>query len=180
MKSFFSLFIILFFSQAVSASDFDIQKQKAENGDIQAQFDVATRFDFGDDDNGVTQDYEKAIYWYEQAAQQGHSGAQVGLGTMYFIGKGVEQSFSMTALWYEKAAMSGNAYAQSALGKLYFLGKGVPKDKVKAYVWSSLATLSGDEEAEKFKNKMSKKMTKEELTSADLELEALKPKVRNL
>ena len=40
---------------------------------------------------GVPQDYTGAEYWYRKAAEQGNAMGQLGLGTMYKIGKGVPQ-----------------------------------------------------------------------------------------
>src|SRR5690554_8203549 len=41
---------------------------KAEQGDVKAQYDLGFRFEMGID---VDKNYEKALYWYKKAAEQG-------------------------------------------------------------------------------------------------------------
>ena len=53
---------------------------------------------------GVNKDYSKVFYWYQKAAEQGDSLAQLNLGIMYQYGKGVEEDYSESVFWYEKAA----------------------------------------------------------------------------
>jgi len=42
---------------------------------------------------GVQQDFEKAVKYYQQAADQGQAASQFNLGTMYIKGQGVKQDF---------------------------------------------------------------------------------------
>ena len=62
--------------------------RKAEQGDADAQFNLAVLYYYGD---GVPQDYAKARQWWEQAAAQGHADAQYNLGQLYFFWHGVPQ-----------------------------------------------------------------------------------------
>ena len=48
----------------------------AEQGDVMAQKFLAYRYDIG---QGVKKDYERAIYWFEKAAEQGNRIAQKNL-----------------------------------------------------------------------------------------------------
>ncbi|MCL2377680.1 MAG: toll/interleukin-1 receptor domain-containing protein [Defluviitaleaceae bacterium] len=83
----------------------------------------------------VPQDYEKALYWYRKAAEQGHSGAQTTLGVMYILGQGVEENPERATYWYKRAAVQGNAIAQGNLGISYFTGQGVDQCSRQAEFW---------------------------------------------
>ena len=54
--------------------------KSAEQGEIQAINNLGAMYFNGE---GVTQDYAKAIYWYEQAASQGHPLPQINLAAIY-------------------------------------------------------------------------------------------------
>ena len=64
-------------------------------------------------------DPEKAFYWYEKAAQQGHSFAQFNVGSDYLFGKGVKANLDNAIDWLTKSAMQGNTSAQTRLGNIY-------------------------------------------------------------
>lgn len=49
----------------------------------------------------VEQNHTTAAEWYEKAAVNGKTDAQVNLGTMYHQGIGVEQSYRTALEWYE-------------------------------------------------------------------------------
>lgn len=94
----------------------------AESGDIAAQFQLGTKYDFGQD---IEQNDSQAVEWYRKAAEQGHAVAQCYLGMMYQSGQGVEQNDSKAVEWYRKAAEKGLAAAQCNLGVMYEKGLGV-------------------------------------------------------
>jgi TPR repeat protein len=56
-------------------------------------------------------DYERAFYWFCNAAEQGHAEAQFALGALYAAGDGVKQNIDLAAAWYRKAAAQGHAWA---------------------------------------------------------------------
>ena len=56
-------------------------------------------------------DYERAFYWFCNAAEQGHVEAQFALGTLYDVGDGVKQNDVLAIGWYQKAAEQGHAWA---------------------------------------------------------------------
>jgi len=68
---------------------------------------------------GVSQDLEKAAYWFEKSAEQGFPVPQGNLGNCYATGSGVTQDCEKAAFWYTKAAEQGDANAQFNLGQLY-------------------------------------------------------------
>ncbi|PMG31544.1 hypothetical protein BCU94_07345 [Shewanella sp. 10N.286.52.C2] len=63
-----------------------------------------------------SQKYEKAIFLFKSAAEQGYVDAQFNLGVIYGNGQGVTKDDKQAVAWYRKAADQGNASAQSKLG----------------------------------------------------------------
>ncbi len=57
---------------------------------------------------GVPQDYTETMKWYRMAAEQGHAGAQYGLGKMYANGQGVTQDYVQAHMWFNLAAAQGD------------------------------------------------------------------------
>lgn len=78
--------------------------------------------------HGVEKNFAKARYYYQKAAEQGHTEAQNSCANMYYNGEGVAQDFRKAAEWYRKAAEQGHAKAQNTLGVMYLTGKGIAKD----------------------------------------------------
>ena len=120
-------------------------RQRAEQGDAQAQADLRFRYDTGE---GVPQDDVEAVRWYRLAADQGHAPAQSNLGVMYDTGRGVPQDDVEAAKWTRLAADQGHADAQSNLGVMYADGQGVPQDDVEAARWTRLAADQGHARAQ--------------------------------
>ncbi|RZL30274.1 MAG: sel1 repeat family protein, partial [Rubrivivax sp.] len=57
-------------------------------------------------------------YWYRQAADQGHRGAQYYLALCYFQGVGAAKDPQESIRWLRRAAGQGHADAQALLEKL--------------------------------------------------------------
>lgn len=64
-------------------------------------------------------DYERAFYWFCNAAEQGHAEAQFALGALYAAGDGVQQNDELAVAWYRKAAEQGHAWAKRYLAEKY-------------------------------------------------------------
>ncbi len=60
---------------------------------------------------GVNQDFDGAIQWYENAARQGNANAMNNMAFMYGMGEGVAQSNVEAYAWFALAASRGNADA---------------------------------------------------------------------
>ena len=88
---------------------------------------------------GVKQDYQKAIIFYELAAEQNHCIAQYNLGVIYINGLGVERDYSKAKEYLEKAAEQNYCEAQYNLGVLYGNGSGIEQDYKKAKEYFELA-----------------------------------------
>ena len=85
-------------------SDYQAIFQKANQGNVEAQFNLGTIYYQG---NGIPQDYEKALHWYLKAAAQGHPHAQLGLGTLYANGHGVRKNHTKAKEWFAKSCNEG-------------------------------------------------------------------------
>ena len=51
---------------------------------------------------GVAQNYQQALAWYQKAANQGFADAQNNLGVMYANGKGVAKDYQQAKAWWQK------------------------------------------------------------------------------
>ena len=88
---------------------------QAEDGDIDAQYDLGIRYYSGD---GVEKDHAKAIKWFSMAAEQDDAQAQFNLGIMYGRGEGVGKDINTSMQWLKKAAEQGHAEAVKMLSKI--------------------------------------------------------------
>jgi TPR repeat protein len=82
------------------------------------------------------------------AAEQGHAGAQCGLGGIFSTSRGerewgVRQDDGEAAKWFAKAAAQGDANAQYNLAMLYHQGLGVRQDDAEAVKWLRLGAAQG-------------------------------------
>jgi len=105
---------------------------EAYEGDRDAQFKVGVLFT--NTESGLA-DQEQAVYWYKQAARQGHVLAQYNLGHQYISGLGVQKNESQAMKWWLEAAKRDHALAQFNVGRGYYLGIGLPKDAKTAVAW---------------------------------------------
>ena len=130
-------------TQALEGTFFDVM-DKAQHGNVDAQFEVGRRYAEGD---GIELNYDKAAEWYQKAAMRRHDMAQNNLGDLYRIGKGVKQDYAKAREWYEKAAARNNEQALYNLGMLYENGEGVYPDLNKAREYYEKAAAHGHEGA---------------------------------
>lgn len=112
-----------------SKSEFEKIKQKAEQGDAEAQNHLGVMYRYG---NGVVQDDFEAVYWYRKAANQGYDFAQYNLGVAYDLGRGVDKDKTKAVYWYRQAAEQRNADAENNLAVMFEYGLGCEKDVAKA------------------------------------------------
>lgn len=152
-------------SADMATADMATLTRQAQNGDTEAQVDLAyeyyeqgnhakafewytkaahqgdadAQYNLGrmyDNGHGVRQDDQKAFEWYTKAANQGHADAQYTLGVMYDYGRrGVLQDYQKAFEWFTKAANQGHAKAQYNLGRMYENGRGVSQDKSTAKIY---------------------------------------------
>lgn len=88
-------------------------------------------------------EYDKALEWYNKAADWGSPSAQNMIGVMYDDAKGVKEDEIEATKWYRKAAEQGYDWGQYNLGLQYQYGEGTDKDYEEAYKWYSQAADQG-------------------------------------
>ena len=143
--------------------DVDDCRVKAEQGDSDAQYNLAVMYKNG---QGVLQDYKESVKWFKLVAEQGDSGAQYNLAAMYKNGQGVLQDYKESVKWLKLAVEQGDSRAQFALGLSYYVGKGVPQDYVMSHIHLNIAAVSGGEDAIEARGLVEKKMTPSQLEEA--------------
>ena len=98
---------------------------------------------------GVIQNDEKAVEWYQKAAEQEHAIAQYDLSWMYQHGRGVSPNSSEAFKWCRKAAEQGYADAQNTLGWRFQYVRGVNvQNYVEAIRWYRKAAEQGHADAQ--------------------------------
>ena len=80
---------------------------------------------------GLDEDLEKALYWFNQAAELGDSGSCFYLGLIFEHGEVVKQDMSQAIGFYQK---SKTRSAMNKLGVIFELGAGVKQDYERAPV----------------------------------------------
>jgi len=119
---------------------------------------------------GVSKDYTVALNWYKKAAEWGVPNAQYNLAQIYNRGLGVTQDHHAAFKWYKKAAeWDGELMvvdAQYAMGFMYAAGFGVSQDNIRAYMWWDIAAKNGHEVAVSNRDKVKKRMSLSEVSSA--------------
>lgn len=114
-------------------------KTKAENGDPEAQYQIAKWHQLG---SCLSQDNAAYKRWLTKAAEQDHTRAQVRLASHYRYD---ENNLDAAIPLYEKAARKGDIEAQRSLGNIYLKESGDSKDLDAAERWYSMAKDQGDE-----------------------------------
>ena len=93
--------------------EFEDQLTSARQGDMEAQFQVAESYYYG---NGVDENEAESAKWYKKAALQGHVESMMKLGQLYYIGgDGVPENDAEAQRWYKMAADAGNREAKEKL-----------------------------------------------------------------
>jgi TPR repeat protein len=77
-------------------------------------------------------DHQRALKFFQEAADKGVADAQFYTGLMHAEGQGVVQSYAEAVQWYEKAAAQNQPDALFALAKLHVIGSGVASDTARA------------------------------------------------
>lgn len=140
---------------------FEKMRQQAEQGDPEAQLELAFMYAEG---KGIKRDAEQAIAWARKAAQQGHAEAQTELAYAYDVRGEHEEAVR----WYYKAATQGYPKAQYNLAVSYAIGEGVKRNDVLAYKWYSLATQDEEQREDAIQNlrDLEEKMTQRQIRQA--------------
>lgn len=120
-------------------------QQQAEDGDVDAQMNLANRLRRG---LGIKRNVEEAIRWLQKAADQQCPEAMYQLGRCAEDGNGMPQSDQMAAEYYHDAAELGYADAQYAYGMCLLGGIGCSVDMGEAEKWFDSAARQGHPNAQ--------------------------------
>ncbi len=124
--------------------DFSTLLKEAAAGDAHAQLNLGAAYDNG---IGVKRDLDKALHWYQKAAEQGLAEAQFNLAHLLVT---EELSAVAAAEWMLKAAEQGLTDAEYLMGVIYAEGIGVAMDDKQAKQWLQRAIQGGSAEAQEF------------------------------
>jgi TPR repeat protein len=125
-----------------SAQAFEALRQLGHSGWPAAQHRLGQMYEQA---VGVVQSISDAVYWYRLAAVQGHVGAQVRLGLIYFIDPPAPAS-----LTGRDGMQTGTAPVrlEGSLSKFFPNGVSIGQDFVEALKWNRLAAEGGSSEAQ--------------------------------
>lgn len=115
----------------------DAWRPLAKRGDLDAMYDIAVLYETGrthTNDPGEP-DMERAMVWYNRAAERRLTTAQFRLAWLYDMGFGIDPDSELSLQWYRKAAERGHAKAQFNLGVAYERGAAVVPDVGQAARW---------------------------------------------
>lgn len=111
--------------EANATGAFGLYLSAAKSGHLGAQVALGRAYEFGE---GVAQDGDRAVKWYETAAAKKSLEAQEELGRAYAQGVAFPRDYVKSVAWFSAASDRGSPVAQHALGVEYLLGWGVSRD----------------------------------------------------
>jgi TPR repeat protein len=91
----------------------------------------------------ISQDFTKALEWFEMAAAHGDDYAAYMVGVIWAEGKGVTQDCARGITWYELAGQRGYTSGYNVTGNTYYWGSCVTKDYAKAVKYYEKAGNEG-------------------------------------
>ena len=116
-------------------------QQKANDGDAQAQFDLALCYANGTD---IEKNEELAFNWHKKAAEQGHVNAQFALGLYYFLNPGRKYFSTLFCRGFNNPSVDRAYY----LAVIFALGKNFQDaDDDQAFSWFKKASEQNSAEA---------------------------------
>lgn len=116
---------------------------KANNKDLTAQFELASRFNYG---RGVPRNTGEALRWLRKAAQAGQEDAARLLAVKLYNGHDLLPDFNEAMKWTAMLAEKGDLPAQLMLASMYANGEGTNRDLVQAYKWYAIAAVGAKRE----------------------------------
>lgn len=118
-------------------------RKRAEQGDAEAQFQLARALSSG---IGIKKDVNESILWVRKAAERGLPAAQYSLGFMQENGQLLQRNPAEAVFWYSRAAEQGHPNALSRLDLLANAlpsGAGLSKDENQTILWLRKEAESG-------------------------------------
>ncbi len=130
------------------ATDLDVLRQRAVQGDAWAQLNLGAAYDNGL--SGVAPDAVLAVRWYRNSAEQGLAQAQFNLAHCLATGHGVKQDLSEARRWMRRAAQQQEADAQFLLGVMLVEGMGGGIQLSEGYRWIQRAADAEQKDAQDY------------------------------
>lgn len=96
---------------------------------------------------GVEQNNDLAVEWYQKAGEAGQKNALNELGAMYYSGNGVEQDYAKAVEYFEKSANLGNLKAMANVAFLYEKGYGTDQNYTMALKYYEMSANKGNSTA---------------------------------
>ena len=119
----------------------------AKNADPDVQWELGYYYEFGAKEKSgrvlATPNLVTAMKWYEAAAAQGNSSAQISLSRILSSPNKLERNFPMAIQWAKKAIAQGESSAAFNLATIY---RDLSKPKL-AFRWYQRAGSMGDTDA---------------------------------
>ncbi|WP_458460002.1 tetratricopeptide repeat protein [Pseudobutyrivibrio sp.] len=126
-----------YYSRAAKSTSTDLADQYAKN---KANVAIGLLYIKG---NGVEEDSEQAISFFEAASAAGYAKGSYYLGQIYENGVGVDRDYEKAMEYYLLAADLDYAPALNQIGYMYYNGYGVDVDFASAVYYQKLAALQG-------------------------------------
>lgn len=117
---------------------------KANQGDLNAQWELATSYFDGAD--GIQQNYQEAFTWMMKVAQAGYDLAQYNVGQFYYQGIATKVDLTEALKWLKLAADQDNAAAQNTIGWIYMSEENY-MDLKEAEKWLTVSAAAGNQDA---------------------------------
>lgn len=100
----------LWFGIADKQEAFEWFKRSAEHGYVDAEAELGQRYEFGE---GIEQNYARAAYWFQKAAEHvpnlgGAGQGRNSLGSLYLDGLGVPKDYVQAYMWFSLAGADKN------------------------------------------------------------------------
>lgn len=101
-----------------------------EDGKVEAMNDLGALYYEG---RGCEQDFGKAVYYYNMAAERGHKAAQENLGYCYYYGRSGEVDYEKAFHYFALGAFEGYLISLYKIGDMYQNGYYVKKNEAEAF-----------------------------------------------
>ena len=109
-------------------------KKMEKEGSLDAIAEIGNIYELGG--GGVRQDFVEAKKWYTKAAHLANDVyAYLGLGRLYYFGKGVSQDYGKALFYFSRLKDCEIPGALFALGRMYLLGQGTKQDLLVARIY---------------------------------------------
>lgn len=141
---------------ALQQEAFKYVESQAFEGNAKCQFVLGCLY-YHQNTCGIPFDSKKAVYWWNESANQGYTGAFNNLGCAYKDGIGVAVDMKKAVKWLQKGAEAGSDKAQCNYGNLFRDGVEIKvgthseilivKDIEQAKYWWREAAAQGNENA---------------------------------